>query len=454
MTKPISKRALVKLISFTISAIILLASAGFAGFNLVLRYKNTIEYTYQNALNQLSDHLTDLRNTLTKGMYANTVSCKNEVYTKLIVSSQQAKSALSLLPISLGDEEKIQKYLSHISDVASYLQKKYLSSASLTNEDENMLISLRGYCDELAVTVEDMALFYTNYASPISVELSPEGNISSVISTEYENNLDGSFRNISAEFTNYPTLIYDGPFSDHILQQKAKLTENKKEYSEDEAKYRAAYFLNVDHIELKCTNRTDGNLPRYFFTNKNRNIIISVTVNGGYVESFYKTASHSEDKLNYDKALIRAESFLKEKKYDNMKVSYGHISNGVAEFNFSYVLDGVVCYGDLIKVGVALDNGEIVNFSATGYIMNHYKRKLPDESLTLMQAASNLSDYLKIKSENIALIPTDGNNEILCYEFLCEGQENDKVLVYINASTGMEENIYILIEDENGILAI
>ena len=48
------------------------------------------------------------------------------------------------------------------------------------------------------------------------------------------------------------------------------------------------------------------------------------------------------------------------------------------------------------------------------------------------------------------MIPTDGGNEVFCYEFLLEG-END-ALVYIYAKTGREENILILLQDENGTL--
>ena len=43
--------------------------------------------------------------------------------------------------------------------------------------------------------------------------------------------------------------------------------------------------------------------------------------------------------------------------------------------------------------------------------------------------------------------------EVLCYEF--KGTINDKtVLVYINAETGKEENIFILVDDINGMLTI
>ena len=44
--------------------------------------------------------------------------------------------------------------------------------------------------------------------------------------------------------------------------------------------------------------------------------------------------------------------------------------------------------------------------------------------------------------------------ETLCWEFSCEGEDDDQVLVYINAENGMEEEILILLEDETAVLSM
>ena len=51
----------------------------------------------------------------------------------------------------------------------------------------------------------------------------------------------------------------------------------------------------------------------------------------------------------------------------------------------------------------------------------------------------------------ISIIPTEWRTEIFCYEF--KGKINDTdFLVYINAETGKEEDILVIIETPNGIL--
>ena len=104
---------------------------------------------------------------------------------------------------------------------------------------------------------------------------------------------------------------------------------------------------------------------------------------------------------------------------------------------------------------MALDNGEIMEYNGSGYLMNHHDRKQPSPALTEQQAASKVSQQLRsIQKSGLAVIPTASMEEVLCYEFLCAGSNGEEVLVYINASTGMEEQIFILVHDDSGTLVV
>ena len=41
---------------------------------------------------------------------------------------------------------------------------------------------------------------------------------------------------------------------------------------------------------------------------------------------------------------------------------------------------------------------------------------------------------------------------MLTYEYLCQAENGEEVLVYLNADTGMEEQILILLRSDNGVL--
>ena len=79
-------------------------------------------------------------------------------------------------------------------------------------------------------------------------------------------------------------------------------------------------------------------------------------------------------------------------------------------------------------------------------------RTLAAPKLTAGEASASISPYLTPDEGRLALIPTAGLNEVLTYEYLCQAENGEEVLVYLNADTGMEEQILILLRSDNGVL--
>ena len=110
-------------------------------------------------------------------------------------------------------------------------------------------------------------------------------------------------------------------------------------------------------------------------------------------------------------------------------------------------------YPDLIKIKIALDNGEILGFESTGYLNNHTQREISKKIISKEDAKKGLNKNLEIQSEGLAIIPTEYKTEILCYEFKGKVGEKD-FIVYINAETGAEEDILVIYNTQNGILTM
>jgi germination protein YpeB len=111
-------------------------------------------------------------------------------------------------------------------------------------------------------------------------------------------------------------------------------------------------------------------------------------------------------------------------------------------------------YPDLIRVSVALDDGDIVGFEANGYLSNHRERDLAAPAVSVDTAQKKVSGDLAVLSSQLTLIPTAGEYEVLCLEFKCATGDGRHVIVYVNALTGEEEKILLLLEDETGTLVI
>ena len=95
-----------------------------------------------------------------------------------------------------------------------------------------------------------------------------------------------------------------------------------------------------------------------------------------------------------------------------------------------------------------------MGFDAKGFLVNHYDRDIPEAEISQSRAKESVSPRLEIVSGRLALIPTDGLEEKLCYEFRCRAENGRNVLVYINAQTAEEEQILILVESKSGTLTV
>ncbi|HBI26364.1 MAG TPA: germination protein YpeB, partial [Peptococcaceae bacterium] len=163
--------------------------------------------------------------------------------------------------------------------------------------------------------------------------------------------------------------------------------------------------------------------------------------------------SVSETRFSESKAKSLAQDFLESRGVKNMVPTYTIKSNNALTISFAYEQDDVIIYPDLIKVMVALDNGQILTYDALGFLMSHEERDLPQPKISIDEARKKLNPDLKVQSERMALIPTSGKHEVLTYEFKTE-MRGDSFLVYINAQTGGEEQIFKLLETPNGTLVL
>lgn len=156
-------------------------------------------------------------------------------------------------------------------------------------------------------------------------------------------------------------------------------------------------------------------------------------------------------KFGIDEANEIGKNFLYKLGIPNMKPTYYLKQGGAVTINYAYEQESVTIYPDLIKVKIALDNGEVLGMETTGYLNNHTQRAIETPSISLEEAKASLNKKLSITSEGLAIIPTEWNTEIFCYEFKGKVDDTD-FLVYVNAKTGKEENILVIIDTPDGIL--
>ena len=364
-----------------------------------------------------------------------------------------AQTYLSRLPIESQELENTQKFLNQVSDYSYSLSRKNIYNESLTDEDLKNLKDLHDYSTELENTLNQLSEDI-NMGRVTWDKMTNKSN--KMLAQQVSTNLEG-LSNLEENFHEYSGLIYDGAFSEHVTSSEAKgLTGD--DIDEETAKQKAIEFIGNEKIkEIQNMGLSENATnPEYNFsikTNKEDNITISVSKKGGHIIYMNSNREVNTEIISQDEANRKGKEFLEEKGFKSMKETYYLKQDGIVTINYAYVQDNVTVYSDLIKVKVALDNGEILGIETTGYLNNHTVRDTSKISITAENAKKTLNKNLDIMSEGLAIIPTEFKTEILCYEF--KGKVEDReFLVYINAENGREEDILIITNTPNGTLTM
>jgi germination protein YpeB len=419
-------------------------------------YRQRISLNYARAFSQLSESMGNLDTALEKSIYVTTPEMIAGLCAEIYSDAASARQAASTLPYANVELEQTIGFAARTGDYAQSLAKAAAEQKGYRKEDLENLKSLSkaastlsGALDELEAQLNEGTLTLEDVEA-VQLRLSRSTNASDSLS-------QGSFSSLEESFPELPTLIYDGPFSEHMQSRRSAMLENEAPVTVNQARKRAASFLGLEQKRFSAGTLVEGQIPCYrfqFSTNESPDCTVDITQKGGYVLALTNGRAVGAARLSQKEGIQRAKEWLEAHDITDLTESYSLLRDNALTINFAAVQDGVICYPDLIKVEVALDNGEIVGLESAGFLMNHTQREELQAKISHQQAEKKVSTELTILSRHLVLIPTRGEHERLCWEFRCQNQEKKHYLVYINAITGAEEEILILLEDESGTLAL
>ena len=416
--------------------------------------KQASENSYNMAFYSLVDYVENVETYLAKSLISSTPEHGAETLTNVWREANLAQSYLARLPIESQELENTEKFLNQVSDYSYSLSRKNIYNESLSDEDLKNLKDLHNYSVELENTLNQLSEDINSGRIKWN-ELSNKGTVA--FAQQVSTQTNDSFSNLEENFHEYSGLIYDGAFSEHITSSEKKgLIGN--DIDEETAKQKVSEFVGQENIkEIQSLGFSENaTIPEYNFsvkTNLENDITISVSKKGGHIIYMNSNRTVNSEIISQEEANEKGKEFLNNKGLNNMKETYYLKQDGIVTINYAYTQNDVVVYSDLIKVKVALDNGEVLGIETTGYLNNHTQRDTSKVKISKEEAKKTLNKDLEISSEGLAIIPTEYNTEILCYEF--NGKVDDReFLVYINAENGREEDILIITNTPNGTLTM
>ena len=437
------KRTAVRVISFSLAAV--LVSLGFLIEMKINneRYRLEIENSYSKNLDDFGSAINNISITLNKARFATSAESLSRMAAELLSEAQLSKNALSQLPA--GEELTVlNRFLSQVGNYAMSVSKTLISGKTLNEKDTENIELLSTTANTIAELIRDSRVNYNNsehWAKELDRKI--EENVDN-------ESLASALGELEGELADFPTLVYDGPYSDHILEKEPQMLKGAETVSEKTALKTAAIFCECDLNMLKVDGLIEGHIPSYRFTGEG--VSAAVSRAGGLVYYMRKERNIENSLLSYEQALEKARRYLEKMGMQGFEQTYYYDSEGVCVVNFAYQDGETLCYTDLIKIGVAMDNGEIMLYEAGGYISNHKERAFTTAVYTPEEAKALLSEKLVLQGLRLALIPTRSGGEARCYELISMSEDGQEILVYINATTLAEEEILILLKSDGGTL--
>lgn len=439
-----TKRSYIRIVSYIGFMLAVIVISSVMSATNMKAYKTELEVSYQQSLAEFAECLDKVDTDITKSLVSNS---KGEVYDlsrDLYAQCSTAKNAMSRLPVSQMELGNAYKFLSQCSDYAQYIGSKIDKNEIITEEEHQNLKNLLGYAQKFSEQAKDMV------ATVNAGAMITEGEVKSVNQINVYP-LSNSFNAGAEIFEDFPTLLYDGPFSDQVLNKASKLVKSADVKTREECRKIFASAIGADVNNVSYETDDKSKIPCYTF--KCGRYTGLVTKQGGYIKEILYSGRIQSSNITAENACNLAVKALEELGYSNMTVCYYNVENNICTVNCAYQKDNVCYYSDLIKVGISMNDGELVSMDAKTYLTNHTNRKPKIAKLSTNQAKKKLSKYIEVKNSKMCVIPKESGKETQCYEFTCKSKDTgEDTLVYINCDTGEEEDIMMVLKSASGTL--
>jgi spore germination protein len=441
-------------IGYAVLAIALIGAVVWAGVtgSRAQSLEQQLNSGYSRGYNDLIANLENLETSLSKLQVTSTPRQYTLQLMDIWRQCGETKGILNTLPVSQVVMGDVSAFVTRMGDYCYMLGQKVTSGAPVTGEDLEQIGKLHETCVQVYLAIrEEFEANKDRYA-----QLTAEGFVK--VPGEGE-----SMAKLSKDNTEYPHLVYDGPYSESRDEQTPKSLKNEAPVDEATAEKTAKAHVGGGLAGgLERMDDLKGMIECYAFRgtveDSGNEVYVYVTKRGGKVLLLSQTLPPAETVVPDEKTLNVLEqagaNYLAAHGYGRMKATYSQYYDGQAVINFAAVQDGVILYPDLVKVGIMMDGSKrVVGVDARNYIMAHQDRTLKAVNLSAEEARAIINPSLEITGERLALIPAEDMTERLCYEFAIRKDETD-YLVYIDAVNGEEAEILKIIDTNEGSLVM
>lgn len=416
--------------------------------------ENTLEAMYQREFYDLIEKIDNIDILLSKSLVTSSDSQRVMLLTTIWHQAEGARESLSTLPLGQYDISTTLKYLAQLGDFCYNLADKITKNEEIVKGDWEKLQTLKNNTQKLNHHLRKLQAGVTsgNFEWGQNLTLN---RISK--DTQIADNFSKIDQKLKEEF---PTIIYDGPFSDHVENTAPKNLTGSLIKEKQAIKNAEKFLKNVTEskYDLCIISKVNGIIPAYTVECRQKGksepeYVMDISEKGGHILWFLSTRDIEREKISIKKAVKNAEKFLSEIGYRNMAATGSLREKGSVVINFVPKQEEILLYPDFMKVEVALDNGQIVAFDSTAYVTFHHPRRIPEKLLSEQEILKKINQELKIRRIRKVIIPKQDKSERLCFE-VDVNLNDERYFIYLNAVNGNEEHIFKVVETNKGTMTM
>ncbi len=404
-------------------------------------YSTQLENIYKKNYFELVENANSVDTNISKLLASDDQKYQAKMLAEISQDSKEMQGNIAAMPLSGDSIMQSVRFINQMSGYTQILEEKIQSGEPLSQSDLEVLEKMHESLTEMKLFLNKMSDRMINGYNIVKARKKRHGDFDDF-------NLD--FGQMHADESDYPTMIYDGPFSDSVVNKKVEGLSGKEMTKEEVHTKVDEIFKNATN--LKYDGQTNGKFKTFNFVVRNadgQKLFVQATKVGGHI---LNVSGHNESgvkNFDYEQAEKIALDFAKITGIDGAKVVWHQELDDQIYFNLAPVQNGIILYPDLVKVKVDLEYGNVVGYDAIAYLTNHKERSLDKAEITKDDARAVINKSFEIGDGRLCLSPLDFNREVLCWEFECQ-RDNATYYIYINAKTGIEENILKVVETTDG----
>lgn len=398
--------------------------------------ENSLSMERQRELTDVARAMADIEINLQKLLIASGASQSAQLLGETALLAQHVQSGISRLPMSAETAVDAMKFAGQMGDYVMTLAAQVSDGGMLSSTDEAQLEGLLEACQGLNAHLSDMrAMEVQNDGMQRPVDPWPNA------------------QQLEETGIDYPSLIYDGPFSDGHADGNAKGLTGER-VTREQARLLAARFAGTQAEQVTDAADSGGQFEAFGFLAKTQEgaVSVQVTGQGGHLLWMMPEDAAFEAKLSQEECLSAAKTYLVDMGFGDMERCFVQEYDGMVVANFAALQEDVLLYPDQVKLQISMASGRVVGAECSQYLVNHHQRENLLPSVSLEQAKLTLSSRLAVQGGRLCVIPTD-TGDTLCWEF--QGTfSGETYYAYVDAHTGEAVEILRIARTQHGDVAI